>query len=255
MLGDDALIYSHRLSEWCSRAPDLEEDIALANIALDLLGQARLLLARAAAADPSVRPVAAGGLAGAARGRARLLPRGRSSSATSASSRPTNGDFAVTIVRLLVFSTFGWRCWSVWPDSRTRCSPRSPPRASRRCLPPRLRRPVVPHPGPGHRGVPAAGCCRAGAGVAVHDELFARPPVEPAVAAAGLRRRPGRGGRRGRRTLWSRCSPSALSSAPHLPQVGPVSRRHGPDGRHTEVIRSARRRCRSSPAPTRCGRW
>ena len=46
MLGDDALVYSHRLSEWCSRAPDLEEDIALANIALDLLGQARLLLAR-----------------------------------------------------------------------------------------------------------------------------------------------------------------------------------------------------------------
>ena len=56
MLGDDALVYSHRLSEWCSRAPDLEEDIALANISLDLLGQARLLLARAAAADPSCVP-------------------------------------------------------------------------------------------------------------------------------------------------------------------------------------------------------
>jgi ring-1,2-phenylacetyl-CoA epoxidase subunit PaaC len=57
MLGDDALVMSHRLSEWCSRAPDLEDDIALANIALDLLGQARLLLARAAAADPGVVPV------------------------------------------------------------------------------------------------------------------------------------------------------------------------------------------------------
>jgi len=56
MLGDDALVLSHRLSEWCSRAPDLEDDIALANIALDLLGQARLLLARAAAADPAVVP-------------------------------------------------------------------------------------------------------------------------------------------------------------------------------------------------------
>src|SRR5215210_3917065 len=51
MLGDDALVLSHRLSEWCSRAPDLEEDVALANLALDLLGQARVLLARAAAAD------------------------------------------------------------------------------------------------------------------------------------------------------------------------------------------------------------
>src|SRR5882672_10060734 len=57
MLADDALVYSHRLSEWCSRAPDLEEDIALANIALDLLGQARLLLARAAAASPAFVPV------------------------------------------------------------------------------------------------------------------------------------------------------------------------------------------------------
>lgn len=56
MLGDDALVASHRLSDWCSNAPDLEDDIALANIALDLLGQARLLLARAAAADPGVVP-------------------------------------------------------------------------------------------------------------------------------------------------------------------------------------------------------
>lgn len=47
MLGDDALICSHRLSEWVANAPELEEDVALANIALDLLGQARVLLARA----------------------------------------------------------------------------------------------------------------------------------------------------------------------------------------------------------------
>jgi len=48
MLGDDALICSHRISEWVANAPELEEEVALANIALDLLGQARLLLARAA---------------------------------------------------------------------------------------------------------------------------------------------------------------------------------------------------------------
>ncbi len=47
MLGDDALICSHRLSEWVSNAPELEEEVALANTALDLLGQARVLLARA----------------------------------------------------------------------------------------------------------------------------------------------------------------------------------------------------------------
>src|SRR5260370_18372568 len=47
MLGDDALIMSHRLQQWLARAPELEEETALANIALDLLGQARLLPARA----------------------------------------------------------------------------------------------------------------------------------------------------------------------------------------------------------------
>src|ERR1700694_1542443 len=56
MLGDDALVGAQRLAQWSTRAPELEEEVALANIGLDLLGQARLLLARAAAADPSVVP-------------------------------------------------------------------------------------------------------------------------------------------------------------------------------------------------------
>ena len=104
MLGDDALVYSHRLSEWASNAPDLEDDIALANIALDLLGQARLLLARAAAADPSLVPV---------------LPEGSPVPPEDALAffrdepafrnvrlvEPGNGDFAETVARLLVFST------------------------------------------------------------------------------------------------------------------------------------------------------
>src|ERR1700752_532951 len=46
-LGDDALIYSHRLQQWVARLPELEEETAVANIALDLLGQARMLLASA----------------------------------------------------------------------------------------------------------------------------------------------------------------------------------------------------------------
>ncbi|MGW3352228.1 1,2-phenylacetyl-CoA epoxidase subunit PaaC [Nonomuraea rubra] len=104
MLGDDALIMSQRLSEWCSRAPDLEEDIALANIALDLLGQARLLLARAAAADPGVVPA---------------LPEGSPVPPEDALAffrddrdfrnvrlaEVANGDFAHVVVRLLLFST------------------------------------------------------------------------------------------------------------------------------------------------------
>ena len=43
-LGDDRLVLGHRLSEWCGHGPILEEDIALTNIALDLIGEAALLL-------------------------------------------------------------------------------------------------------------------------------------------------------------------------------------------------------------------
>ena len=51
MLADDALVYSHRLQQWMTRMPELEEETALANIALDLLGQARMLLSRAGRAE------------------------------------------------------------------------------------------------------------------------------------------------------------------------------------------------------------
>ena len=54
-LGDDALVYSHRLQQWMTRLPELEEETALANIALDLLGQARMLLARAGRAQSAGR--------------------------------------------------------------------------------------------------------------------------------------------------------------------------------------------------------
>ena len=46
-LGDAALILGHRMSEWLSRAPTLEEDIAMANLSLDLIGQTRALYTRA----------------------------------------------------------------------------------------------------------------------------------------------------------------------------------------------------------------
>ena len=50
-LADDRLILGHRLSEWCGHGPILEEDIALANMALDLIGQANLLLELAGKAE------------------------------------------------------------------------------------------------------------------------------------------------------------------------------------------------------------
>ncbi len=47
-LGDDSLVLGHRLSEWCSNAPFLEEDLALINVALDYIGRARMYYSYAA---------------------------------------------------------------------------------------------------------------------------------------------------------------------------------------------------------------
>jgi ring-1,2-phenylacetyl-CoA epoxidase subunit PaaC len=54
-LADTSLVHGHRLSEWCGHAPMLEEDLALANIALDLIGQARALYAYAAEVEGAGR--------------------------------------------------------------------------------------------------------------------------------------------------------------------------------------------------------
>lgn len=94
-MADDRLILGHRLSEWCGHAPILEEDIALANIALDLIGQATALLA----------------LAGAHEGK------GRNEDALAFFREAVeyrncllvelpNGDFAVTIVRQFLFDAW-----------------------------------------------------------------------------------------------------------------------------------------------------
>jgi ring-1,2-phenylacetyl-CoA epoxidase subunit PaaC len=105
MLGDDALVHSHRLTEWCSNAPDLEEDIALANIALDLLGQARLLLARAAAADAAVVPPLPDGSPVPPED-ALAFFRDETGFRNVRMVEAPNGDFAVTVVRLFLLS-----CW------------------------------------------------------------------------------------------------------------------------------------------------
>ena len=104
-LGDDALIAAQRLAEWCARAPDIEEDIALANLALDQLGTARLLLSYA------------GELEGAGRDEDALaylrddhefrnvllveLPNHHPEPPS-----PRSGDFAVTIAKLLFLAAY-----------------------------------------------------------------------------------------------------------------------------------------------------
>ncbi|MEU9995539.1 1,2-phenylacetyl-CoA epoxidase subunit PaaC [Streptomyces sp. NPDC048370] len=87
-LGDDALVLSHRLGEWAGDAPVLEEEVALANIALDLLGQARVLLSLVGDEDELA-----------------YLREERAFRNTQLVEQP-NGDFAHTIARQLYFSTY-----------------------------------------------------------------------------------------------------------------------------------------------------
>ncbi|WP_137988283.1 1,2-phenylacetyl-CoA epoxidase subunit PaaC [Streptomyces vilmorinianum] len=87
-LGDDALVLSHRLGEWAGNAPVLEEEVALANIALDLLGQARVLLSLVGDEDELA-----------------YLREERDFRNIQLVEQP-NGDFAHTIARQLYFSTY-----------------------------------------------------------------------------------------------------------------------------------------------------
>ena len=105
-LADDRLVLGHRLSEWCGHGPILEEDIALANIALDLIGQASMLLK----------------LAGEIEGKGRsddvlAYFRDAIEFRNAQIVELPNGDFAATIVRQFLFDA-----WDVLvldaPDAR-----------------------------------------------------------------------------------------------------------------------------------------
>ncbi|NWF25764.1 phenylacetate-CoA oxygenase subunit PaaC [Streptomyces sp. PKU-EA00015] len=95
-LGDDALVSAQRLAEWTTRAPELEEEVALANIGLDLLGQARLLYARAGQVDGTGRHEDA-----------YAYFRDADDFRNVRLAELPNGDFAFSVVRLLVLSS--WR--------------------------------------------------------------------------------------------------------------------------------------------------
>ena len=115
MLGDDALVMSHRIAEWTSNAPDLEDDIALSNIALDLLGQARLLLARAAKADASIVPVMPEDSPVPPED-ALAFFRDAHEFRNVRFAEVVNGDFAEATIRVMLFSI--WRL-AVWEQLRS----------------------------------------------------------------------------------------------------------------------------------------
>lgn len=94
-LGDDCLVLAQRLGAWSTRAPQLEEDIALTNIGLDLLGQARSLLSHAAELEGSGRDEDA-----------LAYLRDEREFLNCQLVELDNGDFAQTIARQLLFSTY-----------------------------------------------------------------------------------------------------------------------------------------------------
>ncbi|MET0829140.1 MAG: 1,2-phenylacetyl-CoA epoxidase subunit PaaC [Microbacterium sp.] len=98
-LGDDALILAQQLGAWIARAPELEEDVALGNIALDLLGHARSLLHYAGTADGRSEDDLA---------YFRDEPEFRSAWIVE----QPNGDFAQTIARQLVTATYMFELYS-----------------------------------------------------------------------------------------------------------------------------------------------
>lgn len=106
-LADNALVLGHRLTEWSSRAPTLEEDIALSNMALDLIGQARALYGRACA------------LAGDGRDEDQLafLRDAHEFLNVQLTERP-NGDFADTMARQLCYSALAVPLWEALTRSR-----------------------------------------------------------------------------------------------------------------------------------------
>ena len=97
---DDALILGHRLSEWCGHAPALEEDMALANMGLDLLGQARELYSYAAKVEGQ----------GNDEDKFAYLRDVRQYRNLLLTEQP-NGDFSRTLVRQFFYSAFADLYW------------------------------------------------------------------------------------------------------------------------------------------------
>ena len=94
-LGDDSLILGQRLGEWCGHAPVLEVDLSLANLALDLVGQATLALNAAGECEGEGRD-----------GDALAFGRDVLDYRNCLLVEQPNGDFAQTIARQLLYSTW-----------------------------------------------------------------------------------------------------------------------------------------------------
>lgn len=223
MLGDDALIYSHRLQQWMTRAPELEEETAIGNIALDLLGQARMLLARAGRADGTGRDEDSLAFFRAENEfrNVRLVER-------------ADVDFAEMLARLLVFST--WRLAQL-DGLRTSKDPVLSAIAAKGVK-------ELTY----HRDYAARWVVRLGDGTAesnrrmqaalvtvwpLIDELFITSPVEAALPGVAVDASALRGEVDG---ILEKVLVTATLERPRVAALAGVRGRYGRDGLHTEAL-------------------
>ncbi|GAB2749463.1 phenylacetate-CoA oxygenase subunit PaaC [Salinifilum aidingensis] len=225
MLGDDALIAAQRLTEWVTAAPELEDEVALANIALDLLGQARMLLGRAGQVD------------GTGRGEDALAYfRDEHEFRNVRLVEPPDGDFGETMARAFVFAS-----WRLAVFSRLRSS-RDPVLAA------------IAAKGVKeleyHREYTAKWIVRLGDGTAeshtrmqsgveevwpLVDELFRPHAAERAAADAGVGVDPSQA-RAEFDAAWEQVRSTATLAQPEASSLAGVGGRAGRDGVHTEHL-------------------
>lgn len=258
MLGDDSFVYSSRLSEWASNAPELEDDIALANIALDLLGQARLLLARAAAADAGVVPGPSAGLPTSSPVPAEDALAYFRDDAAFRNVRlvePENGDFAVTVVRLLVFSCYRY---AVLERLTSSIDPVLAAIAAKGVKEVAYHRDYAARWFVVLAGGTEESRRRLLAGLAVvwrhHDELFDTHPIERRASELGFGVDPA-GIAADVGAVLEQVFAVAAVERPAIAQAGAVAGGRGRDGRHTEHLSRLLADMQSVARAHPLGRW
>ncbi len=118
-LGDESLLLAQTLQRWCTHAPELEEEVAVANVALDLIGQTRLLYARAAAAVPALVPDLPDGSVVPAEDRLAFFREAGDYRVAALAVMP-DADFAGLMLRLAAVAT--WRD-ALWQELRAAPDP------------------------------------------------------------------------------------------------------------------------------------
>jgi len=220
-LADDHLVLGHRLSEWCGHAPMLEEDLAMPNIALDLIGQARALYDYAAAVE--------------GRGRGEddfaYLRHERAYLNCLMVERP-NGDFAHTMLRQFWFAAFMHPWWQkIEKGSDATLAAIAAKAAKEAAYHIRHAGEWVVRLGDGTQESARRMAAAADALAPYLDELFEGDEVTGAVAAAGVAPEPA-----SIRPAFDRTVAQVFAEAMLDPPGAAWAQSGGRKGRHTEAM-------------------